>query len=1238
MKNITLKLLNAVKYSLVFIICSILLLSSCATYRDQIGANYEDMNKQTYDKSEISHTYYVMGNASGKEFSVFKSFFSESERADKNQTIVFLGNSISRGFPSQKKKSYQKTIDELDGQIALAKQYNGQVVFVNGVNEWKKGYEGIKRLSYYLEVELQTKKALLPRKVCGFERYKINEETVLLVVDSQWYLENWDDQANINEDCSIKTRADFFDELRGEINKQQNKVVLLAMHHPVYSNGNYGGKFSFKDHIFPFEYQVPLPIIGSGVNYIRSMSGISNQDIQSKKYNDLSKHIRTMAQMYDNVVLVSSHDKNLQYIEKDGIRQIISGSLAEINQSARAINSSDFSSTKEGYAQIDVLKNKETWVSFWTIIGGKKRLVFKHKVFSIMDSQQTDFDEMNTAEVSESVYPKEWTKKTKSYQFFWGKHYRTIYGTDVTVPVGDLTTIHGGLTPTISGGGNQSMSLRLLDNEGKEYVMRGIRKSVSRFVQTAVFKDQYVMNSFDNTWAERFVYDFYTTSHPYTAFILGDLSDKINLYHTNPRLYYIPKQKALGRFNEKYGDELYMIEERLTDGFEEEESFGNSERIISTRDVISKLRKDEKYEVDQTLFLRARIFDMLIGDWDRHGDQWRWSEFKEGDKVVYRPIPRDRDQAFAKIDGALLSLVKKLPPLRHMQNYEKSFATPRWINKTAFPLDQYLLRSTSLEDWIREAQDIINSLDDETITNAFNQLPEELDPKDSDQIVDILKWRRDNIVAYLPKYYDKLRQYVVLAGTDKKDRFDIERLVGGDVYVKQFRTKKSGEELFFEKIYNSKQTKEIWVYGLNDEDTFRIHGNEVAKIKLRLIGGKNKDTFTVENKSKVIVYDYADKKNEIVGDNQGVRTYMSNRYDLNNFNYESLPLRTNILLPNLGYNPEDGLKLGFLFSSVQSKFIQDPYTSKHVLKGLYSFNTKGMEAEYQGSFPNATDNWMFTLNARVTSPNFAVNYYGIGNETHFFDEEKGDEYKRVRIESYSVKPGYRYEGKQGGNFEAGLEYKALKVQHHADRFITSSPEVVNQQVFDFQQYATVGAMYSYEQYNYKAVPTVGFGFQTKTGWRVNLQETSQNFAYLDMQMNFVHYLERSERLILASKLNYQTRFNDKYDFYHASTVGGNGNLRGFRPERFTGKTSFVQTTDIRYNMAQFTAGFLPLTFGVYGGFDYGRVWTPLEHSDKWHNAYGGGFWFTAVDQATLHCSYFSSADGGRFVFGLGFGF
>lgn len=83
---------------------------------------------------------------------------------------------------------------------------------------------------------------------------------------------------------------------------------------------------------------------------------------------------------------------------------------------------------------------------------------------------------------------------------------------------------------------------------------RALKKNATRFLQTALFEDQYVEDVFKNTSTEAFIYDFYTTSHPYAPFILDTLSASLGLYHTRPQLYYIPKQPALRQYNNQYGD------------------------------------------------------------------------------------------------------------------------------------------------------------------------------------------------------------------------------------------------------------------------------------------------------------------------------------------------------------------------------------------------------------------------------------------------------------------------------------------------------------------------------------------------------------------------------------------------------------------------------------------------------------------------------------------------------------
>ena len=242
------------KIAVVLSLTSLLGLVSCATLEPQYGTKNRAFSQERNSNQKIVHTYYLVGNLSQannteeqEHLEAFKQMLSQE--SDKNSTLVLLGNNTKKGMPGTSSKKRKKAEDGLVSHLGLLESNKGTTVFINGESDWQGSYEGIKNLDKYLVERTGNKKALLPRKVCGLERLKINDETVLIVIDSQWYIENWDNHPNINEDCDIKTREDFFEEVRGEINKNQNKVVVLAMYHPVYSNGNHGGKFSVQDQI-----------------------------------------------------------------------------------------------------------------------------------------------------------------------------------------------------------------------------------------------------------------------------------------------------------------------------------------------------------------------------------------------------------------------------------------------------------------------------------------------------------------------------------------------------------------------------------------------------------------------------------------------------------------------------------------------------------------------------------------------------------------------------------------------------------------------------------------------------------------------------------------------------------------------------------------------------------------------------------------------------------------------------
>jgi hypothetical protein len=88
-------------------------------------------------------------------------------------------------------------------------------------------------------------------------------------------------------------------------------------------------------------------------------------------------------------------------------------------------------------------------------------------------------------------------------------------------------------------------------------------------------------------------------------------------------------------------------------------SFGKSDNVTRSYNFFRKLYKDHDNRVDALALARARAFDMLVADFGKHEDNWKWADYREGEGTVYRPIPCDRDQAFTKWNGLLTHLANR---------------------------------------------------------------------------------------------------------------------------------------------------------------------------------------------------------------------------------------------------------------------------------------------------------------------------------------------------------------------------------------------------------------------------------------------------------------------------------------------------------------------------------------------------------------------------------------------------
>ena len=467
----------------------------------------------------------------------------------------------------------------------------------------------------------------------------------------------------------------------------------------------------------------------------------------------------------------------------------------------------------------------------------------------------------------------------------------------------------------------------------------------------------------------------------------------------------------------------------------------------------------------------------------------------------------------------------------------------------------------------------------------------------------------------------------------------MERLGNGETKVTGYRIKK-GEKgpVFHERTYSKNETKEIWIYSLDDKDVFNVYGEGKAKIKVRLIGGQNKDTYDIKEGKKVTFYDYKSKESIVVTDNGKQR--LTDDYETNVYDFEKVKNNVTSIIPTIGFNPDDGFNAGFSFKQTNYGFERNPFTSQHKFSAAYSFATSGIETYYSGEFANVLEHFNFNIEAAFNTESFTNNFFGLGNTTFNFNADDGDEFdldfNRVKIQSFTVKPSLKWHGQLDGQFQFGVSFESHDVERTEGRFIANEFDVDND-IFDTQNFIGVEAKYYFENKDSKAFPTLGFQVGLETGYKNNT-DSGDGFAYVIPEIGFDYKLIPSGNVVLATDFKGHVNFGDDFQFYQGASLGGDSGLRGFRNERFIGNSSFVQSTDVRWNFTDLKTNVIPIKLGVYAGLDYGRVWLDDESSNKWHNSYGGGFFLNATNLFTGNLSAFNSDEELRIAFKLGFGF
>jgi hypothetical protein len=343
---------------------------------------------------------------------------------------------------------------------------------------------------------------------------------------------------------------------------------------------------------------------------------------------------------------------------------------------------------------------------------------------------------------SVTVAAGEYYKRSKFSALFLGEKQRRIWVAPVPAKVFDYKESKGGLKPVEFGGGQQTISIKLKDKDERTWALRSVNKDqqsvLPRFLQF--------------TFLRFLARDQLASANPYGQLALPVLAEKIGLHHTTPELVFVPYDKSQGKFNERMAGRLSYLEESVSSSWKKRQRFGSPQDIVNTAEML-QLHAKEKIPIDTLLYLKTRLFDMLVSDWDRHEGNWEWALTKENGNKVFEPIPKDRDNAFYQFDEGLVSHIILLFSPK-FQSFRKEYQNVAGLMQQSKSLDRQILSTVSRKQFESTAEEIRVALTDEIIIQAFHRYPREVYKLAGHEHTEILKARLEKLPRVATRFYE----------------------------------------------------------------------------------------------------------------------------------------------------------------------------------------------------------------------------------------------------------------------------------------------------------------------------------------------------------------------------------------------------------------------------------------------------------------------------------------------------
>jgi hypothetical protein len=410
-------------------------------------------------------------------------------------------------------------------------------------------------------------------------------------------------------------------------------------------------------------------------------------------------------------------------------------------------------------------------------------------------------------------------------RWLWGADYRDLYATPLELPLVDLRSYAGGLTPSATVGQGQTRSLAMTGADGRRYTFRPVLKDPTAHLPAELRE----------TLTRRWLIEKRASAHPAGHVVVPALLQAAGILHNEPRLVVMPDDPALGEFRTEFANAIGDLEEWIGSP-----AFGGTIETIDGDEMWRRLRESPDVRIDSRAYLKARLLDQLLGDWDRDRKQWRWGRLPG--KPLWQPIPEDRDEAFARFEGVFTWFLRPQLPL--LVKFGPEYSDMAGLTYDSWDVDKRILADLGWRAWDEVARELQEQLTDDVIERAVRRQPPEFLAKDGERMIAGLKSRRDGLPAQAKRYYAYINETVDLFCTDAHELVEARRLEDGGLELRVRRASADGApagEPYFRRRFEPGVTDEVRVHLYGGNDKVLVTGGPRRGTLLRVVGADGAD-------------------------------------------------------------------------------------------------------------------------------------------------------------------------------------------------------------------------------------------------------------------------------------------------------------------------------------------------------------------------------------------------------------